>query len=463
MSDDELHRDHRLDEEISGKHGAEAAPADAKNVPGAEPCRQWFPSRWRFGWRRPPSIADICAATNATAASESATEATALTIPPTSDVSSSKGGCSGSEGGSQPPPPRPPAGSVARVWLWLWSRRDVLLMSTAFLFFFVAFNALQNVATSIHGASNIGALSMGVLYAVIVVSAPLSPFPIRFWRARAAILVAQTGFWAFIGSNAFTIEWLLLLASCYLGVCWSVVWVAQGVYLVAAAGVYSKRYNKPMDAVVTEFSSLLSWLLRDLKPIEECHVDDATLNSKRCVAALAPCPSISSARSLSIFTVDWEEMEEQAEEEMEVIEEEDESEEEGEDEGTEEDKEEEGECGLHALCGAAAAGAQWMGGAMMVFGVAIAACCFFAVRYAMGLSSIRLMLLLGAASQAAVLVLTWVFQDRPMSEPAAFALVFGCALLWGIGATAFQSQITALLPLVFPSDVVSCHWSSIAL
>ncbi|CAI5958227.1 unnamed protein product [Closterium sp. NIES-65] len=300
---------------------------------------------------------------------------------------------------------------AARMWRWVWSRRDVLLMSTAFLFFFVAFNALQNVATSIHGASNIGALSMGVLYAVIVVTAPLAPFPIRFWRARAAILVAQTGFWAFIGSNAFTIEWLLLLASCYLGVCWSVVWVAQGVYLVAAAGVYSKRYNKPMDVV----------------PIEDCHVDDATLNFKRPVAAHVPCPSISSTRALSIFTVDWEEME---------------------------------VADFTRYVVQPLLGAQWMGGAMMVFGVAIAVCCFIAVRFAKGLSSIRLMLLLGAASQTAVLILTWLFQDRAMSKPAAFALVFSCALLWGIGATAFQSQITALLPLHTSSSPLSHSHSS---
>ncbi|CAI5981778.1 unnamed protein product [Closterium sp. NIES-65] len=463
-------------------------------------------------------------------------------------------------------------------------------MSTAFLFFFVAFNALQNVATSIHGASNIGALSMGVLYAVIVVSAPLAPFPIRFWRARAAILVAQTGFWAFIGSNAFTIEWLLLLASCYLGVCWSVVWVAQ--------------------------------------PIEDCHVDDATLNLKRPAAALAPCPSISSSRALSIFTVDWEEMEEVVEEEGGEEDEEEEGEEESDEEegerggrggkkvkhhmrailsdvveeggeGEGEQMRENGQCeegsavvgvagitddsspgmisahtgnppqphctsqqtrslrsvssfanhssfisssrratipsqtprlgpnlasapprlsrssssltinsrsgrtiasfhvpslsrsmsrssapshsrqrslsasavsGRRSLSSAdftryvvqPLLGAQWMGGAMMIFGVAIAVCCFFAARFAKGLSSIRLMLLLGAASQAAVLVLTWLFQDRAMSKPAAFALVCSCALLWGIGATAFQSQITALLPLVFPSDVDAAyaHWIS---
>ncbi|CAI5985066.1 unnamed protein product [Closterium sp. NIES-64] len=575
---------------------------------------------------------------------------------------------------------------AARMWRWVWSRRDVLLMSTAFLFFFVAFNALQNVATSIHGASNIGALSMGVLYAVIVVTAPLAPFPIRFWRARAAILVAQTGFWAFIGSNAFTIEWLLLLASCYLGVCWSVVWVAQGVYLVAAAGVY-------MFCICLAIGSVLSWLLRDLKPIEDCHVDDATLNFKRPVAAHVPCPSISSTRALSIFTVDWEEMEVLVEEEVEEDEEE-EGEEEGAEAGEEEGREggarggkkakrnlrailsgmdeeggeggergegEEEQRGEHGqgergevvgegergsvgvgdagipddsssdviqsapagnpsqphrtsqpsrslrsfqtsscestsrratiprqtprlgpnlasdprsqtrssssltinsrsgrtiasfrapslsrtmsrststnysrqrtlsspvatgrptltrsvtfkrmtvtvgggikegegrnawqllfdrkllllipllfYSGLQAAyisadftryvvqpllGAQWMGGAMMVFGVAIAVCCFIAVRFAKGLSSIRLMLLLGAASQTAVLILTWLFQDRAMSKPAAFALVFSCALLWGIGATAFQSQITALLPLVFPSDVDAAyaHWIS---
>ncbi|CAI5459051.1 unnamed protein product [Closterium sp. Yama58-4] len=352
----------RVDEENGGGLGTES-PGDARNL-------LWrFPSRggsWSFGWRK-FQIADSSAATDATpdatAVSASPTETTGTSALSECGDFSKDGG--GGEGAAR--------ASVARVWRWVWSRRDILLMSTAFLFFFVAFNALQNVATSIHGASNIGALSMGVLYAVIVVSAPLAPFPIRFWRARAAILVAQTGFWAFIGSNAFTLEWLLLLASCYLGVCWSVVWVAQGVYLVAAAGVYSKRYNKPMDAVAAYISADFTRYV--VQPL---------------------------------------------------------------------------------------LGAQWMGGAMMVFGVAIALCCFFAARYAKGLSSIRLMLLLGAASQAAVLVLTWVFQDRPMSTPAAFALVFGCALLWGIGATAFQSQITALLPLVFPADVDAAyaHWIS---
>ncbi|CAI5985068.1 unnamed protein product [Closterium sp. NIES-64] len=323
---------------------------------------------------------------------------------------------------------------AARMWRWVWSRRDVLLMSTAFLFFFVAFNALQNVATSIHGASNIGALSMGVLYAVIVVTAPLAPFPIRFWRARAAILVAQTGFWAFIGSNAFTIDWLLLLASCYLGVCWSVVWVAQGVYLVAAAGVYSKRYNKPMDVVRTLSSSVATGrptLTRSVTfkrmtvtvggGIKEGEGRNAwQLLFDRKLLLLIPLLFYSGLQAAYIsadFT----------------------------------------RYVVQPLLGA-----QWMGGAMMVFGVAIAVCCFIAVRFAKGLSSIRLMLLLGAASQTAVLILTWLFQDRAMSKPAAFALVFSCALLWGIGATAFQSQITALLPLVFPSDVDAAyaHWIS---
>ncbi|CAI5968158.1 unnamed protein product [Closterium sp. NIES-64] len=323
---------------------------------------------------------------------------------------------------------------AARMWRWVWSRRDVLLMSTAFLFFFVAFNALQNVATSIHGASNIGALSMGVLYAVIVVTAPLAPFPIRFWRARAAILVAQTGFWAFIGSNAFTIEWLLLLASCYLGVCWSVVWVAQGVYLVAAAGVYSKRYNKPMDVVRTLSSPVATGrptLTRSVTfkrmtvtvggGIKEGEGRNAwQLLFDRKLLLLIPLLFYSGLQAAYIsadFT----------------------------------------RYVVQPLLGA-----QWMGGAMMVFGVAIAVCCFIAVRFAKGLSSIRLMLLLGAASQTAVLILTWLFQDRAMSKPAAFALVFSCALLWGIGATAFQSQITALLPLVFPSDVDAAyaHWIS---
>ncbi|CAI5524890.1 unnamed protein product [Closterium sp. Naga37s-1] len=66
-------------------------------------------------------------------------------------------------------------------------------------------------------------------------------------------------------------------------------------------------------------------------------------------------------------------------------------------------------------------GAQWMGGAMMVFGVAIAVVSALeanlpplpsGLRFAHGLAAIRLMLMLGAAAQITVLVLTWVFQTR---------------------------------------------------
>ncbi|CAI5513142.1 unnamed protein product [Closterium sp. Naga37s-1] len=405
----------RVDEENGGEMGTEAAARAPRNL------LWWFPSRggnWSFGWRK-IQISDSSTATDATPDATAASASPTETTEPAalSEIVDYSKDNSGGEAAACAP--------AARMWRWVWSRRDILLMSTAFLFFFVAFNALQNVATSIHGASNIGALSMGVLYAVIVVTAPLAPFPIRFWRARAAILVAQTGFWAFIGSNAFTIEWLLLLASCYLGVCWSVVWVAQGVYLVAAAGVYSKRYNKPMDVVRSVSASAVSG-----RPIL---TRSATF--KRMTVTVGGGSKEGEGRNAWQLLFDRKLL---------LL------------------------IPLLFYSGLQAAyisadftryvvqpllGAQWMGGAMMVFGVAIAV----VIRFAKGLSSIRLMLLLGAASQTAVLILTWLFQDRAMSQPAAFALVLSCALLWGIGATAFQSQITALLPLVFPSDVDAAY------
>ncbi|CAI5479499.1 unnamed protein product [Closterium sp. Yama58-4] len=375
----------RVDEENGGSRLGTEAPGEARNLP------RWFPNRggsWSFGWKK-IQIADSSAATDATpdatAASASPTETTGPAALQEFGDYSKGSGDGGGEGEAR--------ASAARVWRWVWSRRDILLMSTAFLFFFVAFNALQNVATSIHGASNIGALSMGVLYAVIVVSAPLAPFPIRFWRARAAILVAQTGFWAFIGSNALTLECRSLSASAVSGRRSLAGSVSSRRMVVTVGGGGSK-----------EGEGRNAWqLLFDRKLL--------------LLIPLLFYSGLQAAYISADFT----------------------------------------RYVVQPLLGA-----QWMGGAMMVFGLAVAVCCFFAARYAKGLSSIRLMLLLGAASQAAVLVLTWVFQDRAMSKPAEFALVFGCALLWGIGATAFQSQITALLPLVFPADVDAAyaHWIS---
>ncbi|CAI7758708.1 unnamed protein product [Closterium sp. NIES-54] len=100
-----------------------------------------------------------------------------------------------------------------------------------------------------------------------------------------------------------------------------------------------------------------------------------------------------------------------------------------------------------------ALGVAWIGGVMSVFGVANSLACMAAARLSSGLHSILATLLVGAACQIAVLLSLLLFTPFTAPSWVAFTGVLLQAVLWGVGDAAFQSQINALLPLVFPRDM----------
>ncbi|CAI5489508.1 unnamed protein product [Closterium sp. Naga37s-1] len=100
-----------------------------------------------------------------------------------------------------------------------------------------------------------------------------------------------------------------------------------------------------------------------------------------------------------------------------------------------------------------ALGVAWIGGVMSVFGVANSLACMAAARLSSGLHSILATLLIGAACQIAVLLSLMLLAPFTAPSWVAFTGVLVQAVLWGVGDAAFQSQINALLPLVFPRDM----------
>ncbi|CAI5934914.1 unnamed protein product [Closterium sp. NIES-65] len=100
-----------------------------------------------------------------------------------------------------------------------------------------------------------------------------------------------------------------------------------------------------------------------------------------------------------------------------------------------------------------ALGVAWIGGVMSVFGVANSLACMAAARLSSGLHSILATLLIGAACQIAVLLSLMLLTTFTAPSWWAFTVVLLQAVLWGVGDAAFQSQINALLPLVFPRDM----------
>ncbi|KAK1264864.1 UNC93-like protein 3 [Acorus gramineus] len=114
-----------------------------------------------------------------------------------------------------------------------------------------------------------------------------------------------------------------------------------------------------------------------------------------------------------------------------------------------------------------ALGVSGVGGAMAIFGASDAICSLAAGRWTSGLSSITLILSGGALLQ--ILVLVWLLLRYSLSSgvlgPAYPLLV---AVIWGIGDGVFNTQLNALLGILFKNDTEAAFaqlkvWQSAAI
>ena len=98
------------------------------------------------------------------------------------------------------------------------SYKNLIILSLGFLFLFTAFQALQNLQSSIHKDANLGLASLCVIYAALVLSCMFVPsLVIGKFGAKYAIIVAMGGYVLYTIANFYPRWWTLIITSAVLG------------------------------------------------------------------------------------------------------------------------------------------------------------------------------------------------------------------------------------------------------
>ncbi|CAD6269800.1 unnamed protein product [Miscanthus lutarioriparius] len=132
--------------------------------------------------------------------------------------------------------------------------RDVHLLSSAFLFVFLAYHAAQNLQSTVNTDENLGDISLGVLYTSFTAFSAVGSAVVRWMGSRRALVVGTSGYLLFIAAN-FAPSWYTMVpASLYLGFTASIIWVGQGTYLTLAALSHARENNLPEGPTLGSFN-----------------------------------------------------------------------------------------------------------------------------------------------------------------------------------------------------------------
>nr|CAB3466207.1 unnamed protein product [Digitaria exilis] len=79
--------------------------------------------------------------------------------------------------------------------------RDVHVLSSAFLFVFLAYHAAQNLQSTVNTDENLGSISLGVLYTSFTAFSAVGSAVVRWMGSKRALVVGTSGYLLFIAAN----------------------------------------------------------------------------------------------------------------------------------------------------------------------------------------------------------------------------------------------------------------------
>ncbi|EES17219.1 UNC93-like protein 3 isoform X1 [Sorghum bicolor] len=132
--------------------------------------------------------------------------------------------------------------------------RDVRLLSSAFLFVFLAYHAAQNLQSTVNTDENLGDISLGVLYTSFTAFSAVGSAVVRWMGSKRALAVGTSGYLLFIAANLVPSWYTMVPASLYLGFTASIIWVGQGTYLTSAALSHARENNFPEGPTLGSFN-----------------------------------------------------------------------------------------------------------------------------------------------------------------------------------------------------------------
>ncbi|KAI3474075.1 hypothetical protein Pfo_028863 [Paulownia fortunei] len=133
-------------------------------------------------------------------------------------------------------------------------KRDVHILCWAFLLIFLAYGAVQNLESTINTEGDLGTISLGILYVSFAIFSVVASLVVRKLGAKYALVLGTTGYWLFTAANLKPSWFTMVPTSLYLGFAASIIWVGQGTYLTSAAHSHANDYNLHEGMVIGKFN-----------------------------------------------------------------------------------------------------------------------------------------------------------------------------------------------------------------
>uniref|UniRef100_A0A5B7AIB2 Putative UNC93-like protein 3 n=1 Tax=Davidia involucrata TaxID=16924 RepID=A0A5B7AIB2_DAVIN len=132
--------------------------------------------------------------------------------------------------------------------------RDLHILSSAFLLIFLAYGAAQNLESTVNTEGDLGTISLGILYTSFTVFSLVASLVVRLLGSKNALVLGTTGYWLFIAANLKPSWYTMVPASLFLGFAASIIWVAQGTYLTSTARSHANDCNLHEGTVIGNFN-----------------------------------------------------------------------------------------------------------------------------------------------------------------------------------------------------------------
>ncbi|KAL6337413.1 hypothetical protein AAG906_036727 [Vitis piasezkii] len=138
--------------------------------------------------------------------------------------------------------------------------RDVHILSCSFLLIFLAYGATQNLESSVNtdlifiSGRRFGNYCAGDIVSILHHFSLIASLVVRMMGSKNALILGTTGYWLFMAANLKPRWSTMVPASVYLGFAASVIWVGQGTYLTATARSHANDNNLHEGTVIGNFN-----------------------------------------------------------------------------------------------------------------------------------------------------------------------------------------------------------------
>ncbi|KAK4478577.1 hypothetical protein RD792_014063 [Penstemon davidsonii] len=133
-------------------------------------------------------------------------------------------------------------------------RRDLYILCWAFLLIFLAYGAVQNLQSTINTEGDLGTISLGILYLSFTFFSMVASLVVRKLGSKNALILGTTGYWLFTAANLKASWYTMVPTSLFLGFAASIIWVGQGTYLTSLAQTHANDYNLHEGTVIGKFN-----------------------------------------------------------------------------------------------------------------------------------------------------------------------------------------------------------------